>query len=138
MRWYQTKKVIGKVLIIFKETEKRNAIKSSAHYALIKKYWNVPFLKRKLVDFSEMEWSVMRAKSFYVYNMIRFRLAMKSTFLEMKYDISLRKRLVSSTTWNESFCKWILFVFKMDRSISEKATSCLYWNGSFQNSFISA
>ena len=55
---------------------------------LIKKFSNVPFLKRQLVPFSEMERSIWERKDF-IYNTIRFRLAMKTIFLVMKYDISL-------------------------------------------------
>ena len=64
--------------------------------------------------------------------MIRFRWAMKPTVFVMKYYSSLPKGLVSLPIWNESYSKCKLFGLKMDHSISERATSCLFRNRTLQ------
>ena len=60
-----------------------------------KKFWNVPFRKRQVVAFSEMDRSVLGTKSFHS-KIIHFRSPMKPTFFLMKYDISLPKGLFHS------------------------------------------
>ena len=47
-----------------------------------------------------------------------------------------QKRLVLLPIGNESYYKWKLLVPKMIRSTSERATSCLFRNGTFQDFFI--
>ena len=56
--------------------------------------------------------------------------------LEISHFIT-KKGLVSLPIWNESYYKWKLFIPETDRSISERATSCPFQNGTFQNFFIS-
>ena len=82
-----------------------------------KKSWNVPFWER-----NNPFWE----RKVFIYDMIRFWLAMKPTIFEMKYDNPLPKRLVSLLIWNESYCKWKLFVPKTDHDISERATSYFF------------
>ena len=58
-----------------------------------------------------------------------------SNHIHVKYCVSLSKKFVSLPIWNKSCCKWKLFVSKMDRSISEKTTSCLFLNGTYHKFF---
>ena len=71
----------------------------------------------------------------FIYNMIPFILAMKPAFFVIKYGISLLKMFVLLPMWNKSYCKWRTFVPKTDQFISERATSCLFWNFSSVWSF---
>ena len=67
-------------------------------FTLIKKFWNDPFRKRQPVAF--LKWTdPFWEREVFIYNMIRFRSAMKPTFLKKKYYISLPKRLFSLPIW---------------------------------------
>ena len=65
-----------------------------------------------------------------IFNTFRLRSATKP--MVMKHDISLQKKLISLSIWNESYCTWKLFVPKTNRSNSKKATNCLFRNWTFQ------
>ena len=68
----------------------------------------------------------------HIFNMVRFRLAIKQNFLVRIYDISTLKSLVSLAIWNESYWKWKHFFLKSDRSILNRETSCVFRNETLQ------